>query len=225
MATATNVRQHGEYTVSVSDRALGLILPQKAGRLLWAPMFLMAVMAFPIAFILGVVRANLVSTGTTIQDTANAAALGQYTTAVMFLGFASVFAAITFAIARILGAFRVGGGGVQETSRRQVLTLTIPMTAKGMILLMMMAMMMLLFAVVVHFVLGVVVSGAIVDGNQATVDSVNVWSTWIEGVRRLGTAVYLIGIALGLATIIQVLRFQAVRIRELVEEPTRDSGS
>ena len=212
--TATAVRQHGGYRVSVSDRALGLILPQKAGRLLWAPMLAMAVMAFPVAFVLAAVRANLVATGTTVADAANAASLGQWVPAVMFLGFATVFAAIVFAIARILGALRTGGGGVQESAGREVLTLTMPTSAKVMII----SMMMLLFAVVVHIVLAGTVGAAVLAGDQATISLVETWATWIEGVRRLGAAVYLISIASGLATIITVLRFQATRVRELANE-------
>ncbi len=75
------------------------------------------------------------------------------------------------------------------------------------------AMMMLVFAVVVHFVLGVVVNDAVLDGNQSTIDTVNSWATWIEGLRRFAAALYLVSISLGLATIIQVLRFQSTRIR------------
>ncbi len=223
MASAT-ISKHGEYDVTVSDREPEMNAPQKMGVKMWKPMLAMAVMAFPIAFILGAVRANLLATGTTIQDTANAAALGQYTTAVMFIGFTAAFSAIVFAIARILGALRTGGGSVQEASGRRVLTLAMPMTAKGMLITMMMAMMMLIFAVVVHFILGVVVSNAVLDGNQGTIDTVASWSTWIEGVRRLAAAVYLVSFSLGLATIIQVLRFQASRIRELPDEPARSSA-
>ncbi|MCP3934219.1 MAG: hypothetical protein GY708_02480, partial [Actinomycetia bacterium] len=36
-----------------------------------------------------------------------------------------------------------------------------------------------------------------------------------SGLRRMGVALYLTGIALGLGTIIEVLRFQAIRIREV----------
>ncbi len=220
MANST-ISKHGEFDVTVSDREPEMNAPQKMGVKMWKPMLVMAVMAFPIAFILGAVRANLVATGTTIQDTANAAALGQYTTAVMFLGFAAVFSAIVFAIGRILGNLRTGGGSVQEASGRRVLTIAMPMTAKGMLVTMMMAMMMLLFAVVVHFILGIVVSNAVLDGNQGTIDTVTSWSTWVEGVRRLGAAVYLVSISLGLATIIQVLRFQSARIRELPGEQAK----
>ena len=84
--------------------------------------------------------------------------------------------------------------------------------------------MMLLFAVVVHFILGIVVSNAVLDGNQGTIDTVTSWSTWVEGVRRLGATVYLVSISLGLATIVQVLRFQSSRIHELPDEPARSSA-
>ena len=217
MTTEAN-RKHGEFEVTVSDRALEMNAPQKMGVRMWKPMLAMAVMAFPIALILAVIRADLVANGTDIQDAATAAALGHYVTGVMFIGFTAVFSAIVFAIGRILGSLRTGGGSVQEASGTQVLTIAMPMTAKGMLATMMLAMMMLVFAIVVHFVLGVVVYGAVLDGNQSTIDTGISWATWIEGLRRFGAAVYLVSISLGLATIIQVLRFQSTRIRELAEQ-------
>ena len=220
MATET-ISKHGEFDVTLGDRAPNLLLPQKLGTRLWKPMLVMALMAFPIAFILGAIRADLVANGTTTSDAANAAALGQYVPAIMFLGFAAVFAAIVFAIARILGVLRTGGGQVQETSGRQVITLSMPMTAKAMLVLMMMAMMMLLFAVVTHVILGIVVNDAVQDADLRTIGSVESWATWLEGLRRFGAAVYLVSISLGLATIIQVLRFQSARIRELLGEQAK----
>ena len=109
MATST-ISGHGEFSVTTGDRAPGLNLPQRMGRAMWVPMLLMGVMAYPVALILGAVRANRVATGTSTSDAATAAAPGQYTTAAMCLGFTSIFTAIVFAIARILGAFRTGGG-------------------------------------------------------------------------------------------------------------------
>ena len=220
MTTAT-VSTHGEYRVTASDHAPDLLLPQKLGVWLWRPMLVMAIMAFPIAFILGAIRADLVADSATVNDAADAAALGQFVPAIMFLGFASVFAAIVFAIGRILGVLRTGGGQVQETSGRQVITLSMPMTAKGMLLFMMMAMMMLLFAVVTHIVLGIIVHDAVQDADLRTIGSVESWATWIEGLRRFGAAVYLVSISLGLATIIQVLRFQSARVRELPGEQAK----
>jgi hypothetical protein len=59
----------------------------------------------------------------------------------MAIGFAAVFAAISFAIARILGAFRKGGGDVQEAAGTEVRTLKMPLTAKLFIAVMAMGMM------------------------------------------------------------------------------------
>ncbi len=212
MATASSAQM---YDVTESDRAPDLNLPQKMGRMLWAPMLLMAVMAFPIAAILGIVRATLVAAG---DNPDTVALLGQFVPAVMFIGFATVLAAIVFAIARILGELRTGGGEIQEAAGIRVRTLNMPATANLMILLMMMAMMGLVFAVIVHFVLGIVVANAVTDGNTGRIDMVSDWATWIEGLRRFSVAVYLASITLGLATIVRVLRFQAARIRELPQE-------
>jgi hypothetical protein len=200
---------YGEFSVAQTDRAPGLILPQKLGTRLWAPMLVMAIMAFPIAAILGIVRGSIAAGGVTASEANTFAALGQYTTAVMFIGFMTVFAAIVFAIARILGELRTGGGAVQEAAGGSVIALKMPGTAKLMIVLMAMAMMGLMFAVIVHVVLGVQAG----DGQD-----VAGWATWIEGLRRFSAAVYLVSIGLGLTTIITVLRFQAQRLRNLVAE-------
>ena len=58
----------------------------------------------------------------------------------MFIGFLGVFSAITFAVARILGAFRKGGGEVQQAAGSQVQSLKMPGTAKPMLLFMAMVM-------------------------------------------------------------------------------------
>ena len=42
--------------------------------------------------------------------------------------------------------------------------------------------------------------------------------TVLEGIRRIGVAMYLVAIAFGLATIVHVLRFQSIRVRELPDE-------
>src|SRR5574337_1374622 len=56
--------------------------------------------------------------------------------AAMFLGFARVFAANSFAIARILDVLRTRGGPIQETAGRPVQTLEVPFLAKAFIVLM-----------------------------------------------------------------------------------------
>lgn len=200
-----------EFDFETSAHAPEFNLPQRAGRLLWAPMLVMALMAFPIAFLLGLARAAVVADG---SDPAAAVALGQFGPAFMFIGFASVFAAISFAIARILGIFRVGGGVVQEAAGRTVLSLKMPRTAKVFMLLMMMGMMAILLAVIGHFAIGVAVLG----GDETALANAAGWFDYLAGVRRVGTAAYLLAIAFGLASIIEVLRFQAERISQLPSE-------
>ena len=205
--------QTTEFDIQVTDKAVGQNRPQRVGTLLWAPMLIMALMAFPIGLLIGLVRASLVAGG---DDPMTVAALGHLGPAAMFIGFAAVFAAISFAIARILGVLRVGGSTVQETSGRSVQTLRMPFTAKVFIGVMVMAMMVILAGVVGNLVVGL----AILGGDATALAQSESWALWLEGVRRIGVAIYLVAIAFGLATIIEVLRFQAQRLRELPGEPT-----
>lgn len=195
----------------VTDHSPGYNLPQKMGRRLWAPMFVMALMAWPVAFVLAIVRATEIASAN--PDAVTIARLGQITTGVMFIGFLSVFAAISFAIARILGQFRRGGGEVQEAAGRPVHTLRMPVTAKLFMALMMMAMMVIAVAVVLHFV----VAGQVGTWSETSVEQ---WSIVLEALRRTGVAVYLFAITLGLGTIITVLRFQGARLPQLSTKAT-----
>ena len=198
-----------DFAIDTSTHSLGLNKPQQVGRRLWLPMFAMALMAFAVGFIVSLVQAGELSDNAgVINDTSEA--LRHLKAAFMFLGFASVFAAISFAIARILGAFRAGGGEVQETVGGPVHTLKMPVSAKIFLGGMMMAMMLILIPVILHFVFAADVS----DTVSSLEDSEERFIV-LEGIRRLGVAVYLFAIAFGLATIIKVLRFQAIRVREL----------
>lgn len=209
----THAGTHASFNTIASARSLGRNLPQRIGGLLWAPMLAMALMAFTVGFVLAAVRAN------EIADAGGADTIAQLQHVVagfMFLGFAAVFAAIAFAIARILGEFRHGGGEVQEATGRTVQTLTMPLTAKAFIALMAMAMMTLLAAVILHFVFA-----ADIEATASSLEDAEQRFVVLEGVRRVGVGVYLFSILLGLATIVQVLRFQSVRIRELPREQRR----
>ncbi len=211
----THAITHASFDTVASSRSLGRNLPQRIGRLLWAPMLAMALMAFTVGFVLAVVRANEIADGggadTILQ-------LQHVVAGFMFLGFAAVFAAIAFAIARILGEFRRGGGEVQEATGRTVQTLKMPLTAKAFIVLMAMAMMTLLAAVILHFIFA-----ADIEATATSLEDAEQRFVVLEGVRRIGVGVYLFSILLGLATIVQVLRFQSVRIRELPREQQRGS--
>ncbi len=203
-----------DFAVELSDRSLGLNLPQRIGRLLWAPMLVMALMAFPLGFIVSVIRAGIVGDG---GDPGAVAALGHFGPAAMFAGFAAVFAAIAFAIARILGAFRAGGGAVQEASGRTVQTLRMLPIAKAFLGLMAMAMMILVGAVIAHVIIGI----GILYGAPGAFDSAESSAIQLEAIRRIGVILYLVSIALGLASIAEVLRFQTIRLRELPSEAAR----
>jgi hypothetical protein len=203
-----------DFDVETSATAFGFNLPQRAGRGLWAPMLGMALMAFPAGLAIAGARAATIQQG---GDPATVAALGHFGPAVMFIGFAAVFAAVSFAIARILGTLRQGGGSVQEAAGRTVQSLRMLSTAKAFIGLMMMAMMLLVGAVIVHFVVG----AAILGGDTSALASTDTWAIGLEAVRRIGVVAYLVAIVLGLASIAEVLRFQAIRLRELPVEAGR----
>ena len=192
-----------------TDTSPGYNNPQVMGRKLWLPMFAMAIMGWAVGFILAIVEA-----GTDRSDLGTLQDLGQLVPAFMFIGFLGVFASITFAVARILGAFRKGGGEVQELAGAQVQTLKMPPTAKAMLGLMMMGMMVMLAGIVVN-----IIAASSFDAVTPAdiIDSAS-WGAAASGLRRLGVAFYLTGIAFGLATIIEVLRFQSIRIREVAAQ-------
>lgn len=201
------------FRVVASDSALDPNLPQRMAQRLWIPMLVMGLMGLTVGLILAIVRADVVAGG---QAADTLARLQHVQAGFTFIGFLGVFSAVVFAIARILAAFRTGGGLVQQTAGAEVQTLRMPATAKGMLAFMAMGMMAITAAVVLHFV----VAGTVVGAAEADLVRSEQWFTALEGVRRLGVALYLLAIALGLGTIVTVLRFQAVRMRELVEPPT-----
>ena len=202
----TTTKTRPEFDYVTTDHGLGYNAPQKMGRRLWAPMFVMALMAFPVGLILSWVRAAEIAW--TLYLFFQRISPGHLVPAFMFVGFMAVFTAISFAIARILGSFRKGGGEVQEAIGSEVETLKMPVTGKIFMAFMMMGMMVLLISVILHFV----AAGSV---DLANLEQAEDWAVRLEAFRRLGVGLYLFGIAFGLGTIIHVLRFQAIRIREL----------
>lgn len=171
-------------------------------------MFVMSLMGFAAGLIVAIIRAAELSDNG-VSDTTEV--LHHVGAGFMFIGFAAVFAAISFAIARILGEFRAGGGEVQETiGTKTVSVLKMPVTAKIFLGGMVMAMMLILIPVILHFVFAADISDTLVSLEQSEERFIV-----LEGIRRIGTALYLVAIAFGLATIIKVLRFESIRIREL----------
>ncbi|MCH7669530.1 MAG: hypothetical protein IIC71_10110 [Acidobacteria bacterium] len=184
-----------------------LNLPQKLGNKLWLPMFFMGLMGFVIGFGLHLAKTSEVADAT---DPEKISQLAHLATAFMFIGFTAVFSAIAFAIARILGAFRTGGASIQLASGSAAKTLKMPIEGKAFIGLMAMGMMLLIGGVIGHFI----VAGQV--GDSMSLEDAELWSIRLEAIRRLGVAIYLLSFLQGLATIIRVLRFQSLRMRELV---------
>jgi len=102
--TKVPVSRPDSFKVVGSDESLGYNQPQRMGRLLWGPMFVLALLGWTIGLILALVEA-----GTDRGQVDDLQTLSHLVPAFMFVGFFGVFAAISFAIARILGVFRKGG--------------------------------------------------------------------------------------------------------------------
>lgn len=207
------VSRNDGFKVVGSDRGLGYNLPQVMGRRLWLPMFAMALMGWAVGFILAIVEA-----ATDRSEVDDLQTLSHLVPAFMFIGFLGVFASISFAVARILGEFRKGGGELQASTSSQVQTLKMPTSAKAMLGLMMMGMMVMGAGVVVNFI----GAGSFDGTNPADIIDSAQFAAVGSGLRRMGVALYLTGIALGLGTIIEVLRFQSARVSELVAAHTNN---
>lgn len=88
---------------------------------------------------------------------------------------------------------------------------------KGMLAFMMMGMTAIVGAVILHFIVGATVPSA----DPLDITGSEQWFAVPEGVRRIGVGMTLFGSLLGLATIVKLIRFQAVRIREVAHEALR----
>lgn len=101
---------------------------------------------------------------------------------------------------------------MQHAVGSEVKTLTMPPSGRAFIGLMAMGMMFILVPVVLHLIVGTLIA----TGSDSALANAEEWSIWLEASRRFGVSTYLLSIALGLATIITVLRFQSVRLGQIV---------
>ncbi len=213
---------------------------QKMAAKMWGPMLVMGLMVIIAALIVSIVKANFVSdyfaVPKEIRDGANATLIDKrqfiesvnvWLPGLQLLGIGLILSAITFSLANILGVFRTGGVQIQKAFGKEPQTLTPPITAKLFPMFMMMGLMILIVNLIIAGIIGAIAwdvygnsvaeinaaeSGSSLLGDQGTV---NTFKTWLEPFKFVGLATILVGISLAVHTILQVIRFQGQRIREL----------
>lgn len=205
-----SAEHRAEFQVERSRVSPGYDRVQKVARLMVLPSLAMGLMGIAGGLGIGIARATEITDG---GSAATIAELQHVQQGVTFIGLAFLFAGISFAIARILGAFRKGGGDIQLAAGRTVEILRRPLTGWAFLGLMMMAMMTVLASSALHFVFA-----ADITGSASSLAEADDRFTALAGVERLGLGMYLTAIVFGLATIVHVLRYQARRVRQLADE-------
>ena len=217
-------------------------LMQKVARYMWLPMLLMGLMVVAASLGLSIAVADATSDyfglPADVREAASAPAgaiddrqfiesTNLWLPGFRLLGVGLILSAITFSLANILGVFRAGGGRLQQAFGHEAQTLTPPITARLFPMLMMMGLIVLIVNLVVAAVIGGlawdVYGHSVAEINAAPAGSnllddlatVNTFKTWLAPLPFVGIAMILVGISFAVHTILQVIRFQGQRIREL----------
>ncbi len=207
---------------------------------MWMPLIGMGFMIVVAAFIIGLVSsATVADYFTASKAMREAAAEGSdlatqkafvestkaWLPAFKFLGIGMLLGGITFLLATILGALRVGGAGVQQALGGEVRMPKPPMTAKLFPMVMMMGLMILIAALVIGVVNAILAydywnhsiatplnPAAEGSGLLADLGTINAIKLWLAPFKFVGIATLFTGIGLALATIVPVLRWQSNRL-------------
>jgi hypothetical protein len=229
----------GGRAILTEARATGM---QRMARIMWLPMLLMGLMIIFSGLGISIVKANFASdffgVPKGIREAADAPAFlidkqqfiettNVWLPGFQLLGIGLILSAITFSLANILGVFRAGGVQVQQAFGRDSQTLTPPITAMLFPMMMMIGLMIL----VINLVFAIVIAGVASDvyGNPVAAinaapagsdllndqQTVSTFKMWLEPFKFAGLATILVGISMAVHTILQVIRFQGQRIREL----------
>jgi hypothetical protein len=207
-ATTPKTSPYGDF--AVSDKESAEMKIHKMAKTMWAPMLAMGYMLVIAGLVAAIVGA--VNIGTDAGTAVDASAWAQ---GLQFLGEAFVLSGISFLLASILRGLRSGGGQVQEALGIPVLTLKMPATAKGGIVLMMSGLM-LGIAQFIGYI------------NVTTFDDatrIGAWFAVLGPLRELSLGLLLAGVVLFLATIGTVLGFQFWRIRNILTPSTTEVTS
>jgi hypothetical protein len=209
---------------------------------MWKPFIGMGFMIVVVSFIIGlVVSSSAADYFAVSKDVREAAVSGSdlatkiafvestkaWLPTFKFLGMGMLLGGVTFLLATILGALRVGGGRVQEALGVDVRILKPPMTAKVFPMLMMMGMMVLMASLVIGIVLATQTydywnhsittqlnpdSGAL----MADLGTIKAVGLWLAPLKFVGLAMVLTSIGLALATIVRAIRWQSSRLWEVL---------
>ena len=217
---------------------------QKVARYMWLPMLLMGLVI--VAASLGVsivnaattsdyfglpkeVREAAAASASVIDDRQFIESTNVWLPGFQLLGIGLLLSAITFSLANILGVFRVGGVRLQQAFGREAQTLTPPITARLFPMLMMVGLVILIVNLIIAAFIGAlawdVYGHSVAEINAAEPGSslladlgtVNTYKAWLTPFKFVGIAFIPVGISFAVDTILQVIRFQGQRIRELAQ--------
>jgi len=211
---------------------------------MWKPFIAMGFMVVVAALIIGVIvsvtAADYFSfsklareAATTGSDLATEKAFIESTKAWLpafkFLGVGMIVGGVTFLLATILGALRVGGGKVQQALGETVRMPKPPITAKLFPIFMMMGIMILMASLIIGIVLAVISAGywnhsiatelnPAVQGSQllSTLSTITSIQMWLAPLKFVGMATLFVGVGMALATIVSVLRWQSNRLWDML---------
>ena len=240
----TQIMTRGPISASGEPDAVDMTPMQKMARLMWVPLTVMGVMIVGIAFLIGlfsltptisdyfdnskVDREAAVAGSDIVDDRTSIESTKAWLPGFKFLGLGLMLGGITFLLATIIGNLRVAGGNIQRALGATPQVLKKPMTGHLFPMLMMMGMMILVFTFGASIWLAVQANdywdhsiatelSTAAAGSSLLDDLSTIQATaaWLTPLKFVGMALLFSGIALALATIVQVLRFQARRLVEI----------
>ena len=207
-------------------------LPQKMAKTMAVPMLVMGVMAVAVGLVVGVIAGvnfgdwfASVAGSPNFNDLGRAEVALHLSAAFTFLGMGFILGAIVMSLVNIVRTLRDAGRDLQHSLGAEAVQLRKPWTGKLTSVVMMMGVMTLIAAFVIGIVAAVSIGGinpaTIADpasgtsGDVADLGVARALGAWLPGLRFVGVATLLTSVALVLATIQNVLRFQAQRVDEL----------
>lgn len=218
---------------------------QAMAKMMWMPSVVMGLAIVLISLYIGWLNsqnvAEWLSSSKTVRDVAEAGSslallkAGIESTVAWlpgfkFLGMGLLFSGIVFLLATIVGALRMAAINVQKAAGVTPKVLVKPMQAKLFPMIMMIGLIILIINFIVDLGIASTASSywnhsikeeldAAESGSQflAQLSSMQSTKAWAEPLKFVGLAFLFTSIALALATIRQILGFQARRIAEIVE--------